>query len=155
MQIRRLKRCQFYLGLGRRPEEEMATHFSVLAWKTPWAKEPGGLQSMGLQKSPTRLSEHDHGWFKTTEICSFKKVQKLQVWNQGAVKVLISLKSLREDPYFFLSSAVCWLFSSFLGFWMFQSNLHLTWPLLSVFLCTNFLFLWRVSCWIQTYSTTL
>ena len=57
----------------------MATHFSVLAWKTPWAKEPGGLQSMGLQKSPTRLSEHDHGWFKTTEICSFKKVQKLQV----------------------------------------------------------------------------
>ena len=29
-------------------EEEMATHSSILAWKIPWAEEPGGLQSMGL-----------------------------------------------------------------------------------------------------------
>ena len=29
-------------------EEEMATHFSVLAWRIPWTEEPGGLQSMGL-----------------------------------------------------------------------------------------------------------
>ena len=28
-------------------EEEMATCFSVLAWKIPWTEEPGGLQSMG------------------------------------------------------------------------------------------------------------
>ena len=31
-------------------EEEMATHRSVLAWKFPWAEEPGGLQSVGLQR---------------------------------------------------------------------------------------------------------
>ena len=31
-------------------EKEMATHSSVLAWKTPWTEEPGGLQSMGLQR---------------------------------------------------------------------------------------------------------
>ena len=31
-------------------EEEMATHPSVLAWKIPWTEEPGGLQSMGLQR---------------------------------------------------------------------------------------------------------
>ena len=30
-------------------EEEMATHFSILAWKIPWTAEPGRLQSMGLQ----------------------------------------------------------------------------------------------------------
>ena len=30
-------------------EEGMATNSSVLAWKTPWTEEPGGLQSMGLQ----------------------------------------------------------------------------------------------------------
>ena len=30
-------------------EEEMATHFSVLAWRIPWTEEPGGLQSVGLQ----------------------------------------------------------------------------------------------------------
>ena len=28
-------------------EEEMATHSSILAWRIPWAEEPGGLQSMG------------------------------------------------------------------------------------------------------------
>ena len=32
----------------------MATHSSVLAWRIPWAEEPGGLQSMGLHRV-----EHD------------------------------------------------------------------------------------------------
>ena len=31
-------------------EKEMATHCSILAWKIPWMKEPGRLQSMGLQR---------------------------------------------------------------------------------------------------------
>ena len=37
-------------GLGRSPEEEMATHSSILAWRIPWTEEPGGLQSMGLHR---------------------------------------------------------------------------------------------------------
>ena len=28
-------------------EQEMAAHSSTLAWKIPWAEEPGGLQAMG------------------------------------------------------------------------------------------------------------
>ena len=32
-------------------EEEMATHSSILACEIPWIEEPGGLQSMGSQKS--------------------------------------------------------------------------------------------------------
>ena len=31
-------------------EKEMATHSSPLAWRIPWMEEPGGLQSMGLQR---------------------------------------------------------------------------------------------------------
>ena len=31
-------------------EEEMATHSRILVWKIPWTEEPGGLQSMGLQR---------------------------------------------------------------------------------------------------------
>ena len=31
-------------------EQEMATHTSILAWKIPCTEEPGGLQSMGLQR---------------------------------------------------------------------------------------------------------
>ena len=30
-------------------EKGMVTHSSILAWKIPWTKEPGGLQSMGLE----------------------------------------------------------------------------------------------------------
>jgi len=37
------------LSLGQEDplEEKMATHSGVLAWRTPWTEEPGGLQSMG------------------------------------------------------------------------------------------------------------
>ena len=30
-------------------EKEMATHFSILAWRIPWTEENGGLQSTGSQ----------------------------------------------------------------------------------------------------------
>ena len=38
------------LGRGDPLEKEMATDSSILAWKIPWTEEPGGLQSMGLQR---------------------------------------------------------------------------------------------------------
>ena len=31
-------------------EKGMATHSSILAWRIPWTKEPGRLQSMGSQR---------------------------------------------------------------------------------------------------------
>ena len=41
-------------------EKGMATHASIVAWRTPWTEEPGGLQSMGLH-SWTQLSDsHFH-----------------------------------------------------------------------------------------------
>ena len=36
------------LQMGRDPEKAMATHSCTLAWKIPWAEEPGRLKSMGL-----------------------------------------------------------------------------------------------------------
>ena len=35
----------------------MATHSSILAWRILWIEEPGGLQSMGVGKSQTRLEQ--------------------------------------------------------------------------------------------------
>ena len=45
----------FHLELGRGDplEKEMATYSSILSWEIPWTDEPGGLQSMGPQKSRT------------------------------------------------------------------------------------------------------
>ena len=31
-------------------EKERATHSSILAWRIPWTEDPGGLQSVGLQR---------------------------------------------------------------------------------------------------------
>ena len=39
-------------------EKEMVTHSSILAWKILWTEKPGGLQSMGVTKSQTRLSDY-------------------------------------------------------------------------------------------------
>ena len=33
------------------PEEEMATHSSIFAWRIPWTDEPGRLQSWGCKES--------------------------------------------------------------------------------------------------------
>jgi len=38
------------LGWENPLEKEMATHSSIHAWKIPWTKELGGLQSMGSQR---------------------------------------------------------------------------------------------------------
>ena len=48
-------------SLGREDplEKEMATHSSILAWKIPWAEEPGGLQStVGGKESDTTKRLH-------------------------------------------------------------------------------------------------
>ena len=44
-------------------EKEMATHSSTLAWRIPWRKEPGGLQSMGSLESDTTEKLHFHFHF--------------------------------------------------------------------------------------------
>ena len=38
-------------------EKEMTTQSSILAWEIPWIEEPGGLQSMGSQRSQTQFSD--------------------------------------------------------------------------------------------------
>ena len=39
-------------SLGREDplENDVATHSSIFSWRIPWTEEPGGLQSMGLQR---------------------------------------------------------------------------------------------------------
>ena len=46
-QCRRHKRHRFNPWVRKIPlEEDMETHSSILAWRTPWTEEPGGLQSI-------------------------------------------------------------------------------------------------------------
>ena len=47
-------------------EKGMANHSSMLAWRIPWTEEPGGMQSTGLAKSLTQLSNY-HFHFTYTQ----------------------------------------------------------------------------------------
>ena len=50
-QPRRYGGCGFDPCVGKIPlEEGMATYSTILAWRIPWTEDPGGLQSIGLQR---------------------------------------------------------------------------------------------------------
>ena len=53
------------LGQDDPLEKEMATHSSILAWIILWTKEPGELQSMGLQRA-------GHNWATNTKVVKLK-----------------------------------------------------------------------------------
>ena len=44
-------------GWEDRLEKEMASHFSILAWKIPWTEEPGALIVHGITESQKQLSD--------------------------------------------------------------------------------------------------
>ena len=58
-------------------EEEMATHASSLAWRTPWTEEPGRLQCIGSQKS--NKTAHKTLWRQLQKITDKYK------WRTGMV----------------------------------------------------------------------
>ena len=57
-------------------EKEMATHSSILAWRTPWTEEPGRLQSMGSQRVrhdwAISLSLYNAGLLGSLLLCLYK-----------------------------------------------------------------------------------
>ena len=57
-------------------QKEMATHSSILAWKSPWTEEPGGLQSMGLHDW---ACVHEGGgcWVGSNKLVELKKKKKV------------------------------------------------------------------------------
>ena len=57
-------------------EKEMTTHSSILAWKISWTEEPGGLQSMGLQRV-------GHDWATNIHTHSGGSDGKASVYNVG------------------------------------------------------------------------
>ena len=53
----------------------MATHSSMLAWKSPWTEEPGGLQSMGLHDWAC-VHEGGGRWVGSNKLVELKKKQQ-------------------------------------------------------------------------------
>ena len=55
----------------------MATHSSTLAWRIPWTEEPGGLQSMGLQRSNFAHTHTGFLYFVRVKLNYFLKILKI------------------------------------------------------------------------------
>ena len=76
------------LGLEYFLEEGMATHSSILAWRISWTEDPGGLQSMGLQRVRHNLAaEHTHTLLQSLSSFSLSFSQwpchlQIQRWNK-------------------------------------------------------------------------
>ena len=60
--------------LGRSPGGGRGNHSRVLAWRSPWPEEPGGLQFMRFQESDMTKDRHAEDWqWNCGGKCSKKK----------------------------------------------------------------------------------
>ena len=91
-----------YHYVDKESEKAMATHSSTLTWKIPWTKEPGRLQSMGLTRSWTWLSNftftfHFHALEK--EMATHSSVLAWRIPGMGESGGLLSmgLHRVRHD----------------------------------------------------------
>ena len=92
-------------------DKYMATHSSILAWKIPWAEEPGGPWSMGVAKSRTHgATEHTrthgctHSWIHhiLSGSLSFPRKQKQLKSNQIfqiSLRVSLGLSDTATDNH--------------------------------------------------------
>ena len=73
-------------------EKGMATHSSTLDWKIPWTEEPGRLQSRGVAKSRTRLSDFTFTFreilFRSIQAWAHKYMAVSEFWSTTMIKFL-------------------------------------------------------------------
>ena len=99
----------------------MATQSTILAWRIPWTEEPGGLQSMGLQRvrhdwatKPTQLSESSEPpFFYVLFSVSFQKGFEMglqQTYQQCKQKCRMRTKKCNLlERYSLIAMRVMWL----------------------------------------------
>ena len=88
-------------------EKRMATHSSILSWRIPWTEEPGGLQSMELQKVR-------HDWV-TNIHKHISRIQRNPVWQAWWG---VGITYLSELPFCTFNILNLWTFNSVLVKWI-------------------------------------
>ena len=84
-------------------EKRMATHSSILAWRISWTEEPGGLQSMGLQRvghdwvNNTRTHTHTVAlWYCVVSWCTVNWISSVYTYTPS----LLGLSPTPSIPLF-------------------------------------------------------
>ena len=94
------------LGWEDSLEKETVTHSSILAWRIPWTKEPGGLQSIDLQKSRTWPSVWSHSALAELKVSGRgRNLSRMIIWFNP---VLVSGKGeIKKANFFFFFWSNC------------------------------------------------
>ena len=79
-------------------EKEMATHSSILAWKSPWTEEPGWLQSTGLHDWAC-VHEGGGSWVGSNNLVELKKKKKK--WVIWWLLMQRFLWTTKQEPWLF------------------------------------------------------
>ena len=102
-------------SLGRKDplKKEMATHSSILAWKIPWAEDPGRLQSMGSQRVG-----HDWATSLTQAVCKVRAfIINLTFLISLIICLCFSIDYWKRCIKFFHSNCECaYIFFKFINF---------------------------------------
>ena len=88
--------CEIWTVKKANLEKEMATHASILAWKSPWTEEPGRLQSMGLHDLAC-VHEGGGRWVGSNKVVELKKLKKAKRWKIDTFWTVVLEKTL-ESP---------------------------------------------------------
>ena len=78
----------------------MATHSSILAWRTPWTEEPGGLQSRGSQRDgqdSATQQQRTMGWF--LPLIKKQVLQYVAIWRNFEEFILSEVNWSQKDKY--------------------------------------------------------
>ena len=78
----------------------MATHSSILAWRTPWTEEPDRLQSMGSQRDGQDSATQQRrtmGWF--LPLIKKQVLQYVTIWRNFEEFILSEVSWSHKDKY--------------------------------------------------------
>ena len=97
------------LSLGQKGplEKGMATHSSILAWIIPWAEEPGGLESMGLQRVT-------HNWVTNIHTTNVETFKNSQIWHACPFVLWITYESIPDSSTYTNDDIFCFFASLWL-----------------------------------------
>ena len=76
----------------------MATHSSILAWKTPWTEEPGRLQSMGFQRVRHNQATNNNSTHDLRVCIRFHQIWPVlrHSWDSLVAQTVKRLPAMRE-----------------------------------------------------------
>ena len=133
--------------LGSSVEKATATHSSTLAWKIPWAEEPGRLQSMGSQRVR-------HDW--ATSLSLFIFMHWTRKWQLIGIGKIVAVQSLSHVWLFAIPwTAACQASLSFTISWSLLKlmSIESVMPSNHLILCCPFLLLPSVFPSIRVFSS--